>query len=74
MLANTSHELRNPLHGILNTSQAVLERERQTLSTNSLTDMETVLSVGRRMSLMLNDLLDVTSLKEGSPKLQSRDM
>lgn len=69
-LANTSHELRNPLHGILNMSQAVLERERQTLNAKSLSDMETVLSVGRRMSLMLNDLLDVTSLKEGSPKLQ----
>ncbi|WP_438347938.1 ATP-binding protein [Paenibacillus sp. FA6] len=69
-LANTSHELRNPLHGILNMSQAVLERERQTLNAKSLSDLETVLSVGRRMSLLLNDLLDVTSLKEGSPKLQ----
>lgn len=69
-LANTSHELRNPLHGILNMSQAVLERERQTLDAKSLSDMETVLSVGRRMRLILNDLLDATSLKEGSPKLQ----
>lgn len=69
-LANTSHELRNPLHGILNMSQAVLERERETLNAKSLDDMETVLSVGRRMSLLLDDLLDVTSLKEGSPKLQ----
>lgn len=68
-LANTSHELRNPLHGILNISKAVLEREDRVLSDKSVKDLETVLSVGRRMSLMLNDLLDVMSLKENNPKL-----
>lgn len=71
-LANTSHELRNPLHGILNMSKAVLEREETILSDNSIKDLETVLSVGRRMSLMLNDLLDVMSLKENTTKLQLR--
>ncbi|KOS64381.1 response regulator [Lysinibacillus agricola] len=71
-LANTSHELRNPLHGILNISKAVLEREEHVLSDKSVKDLETVLSVGRRMSLMLNDLLDVMSLKDNTPKLQLR--
>lgn len=71
-LANTSHELRNPLHGILNISKAVLEREERVLSDKSVKDIETVLSVGRRMSLMLNDLLDVMSLKDNNPKLQLR--
>ncbi|WP_427110523.1 ATP-binding protein [Lysinibacillus xylanilyticus] len=69
-LANTSHELRNPLHGILNISKAVLERENHVLSDKSVKDIETVLSVGRRMSLMLNDLLDVMSLKENNSKLK----
>lgn len=71
-LATTSHELRNPLHGILNMSQAVLERERHTLNAKSLADMETILSVGRRMTLLVNDLLDVASLKEGTPKLKMK--
>ncbi|MFB7157878.1 ATP-binding protein [Lysinibacillus sp. NPDC056232] len=69
-LANTSHELRNPLHGILNISKAVLEREERALSDKSVKDLETVLSVGSRMSLMLNDLLDVMSLKENNTKLK----
>lgn len=69
-LANTSHELRNPLHGILNISKAVLERENHVLSDKSVKDIETVLSVGRRMTLMLNDLLDVMSLKENNSKLK----
>lgn len=71
-LANTSHELRNPLHGILNMSKAVLEREETVISDKSVKDLEIVLSVGQRMSLMLNDLLDVMSLKENTTKLQLR--
>lgn len=68
-LANTSHELRNPLHSILNMSQGVLEREGSSLQRESVKSLETVLSVSRRMSLMLNELLDLTRLKEGQPRL-----
>ncbi|WP_378107260.1 ATP-binding protein [Cohnella cellulosilytica] len=69
-LANTSHELRNPLHGILNITQGVLEREKHALQDRSVKDLEVVLSVGRRMSLLLNDLLYAMSLKENAPRLQ----
>ncbi|GAA0370583.1 ATP-binding protein [Bacillus horti] len=69
-LANTSHELRNPLHGILNMSQAVLERERHSLNERSRRDIGTVISVGRRMSVMLDDLLDSVRLQEKKPRLQ----
>lgn len=69
-LANTSHELRNPLHSILNMSQGVLEREGASLQSKSVKNLETVLSVSRRMSFILNELLEITSLKEGNPKLR----
>ena len=69
-LANTSHELRNPLHSILNISQAVLEREYLSLQGRSAKDLETVLSISRRMSLMIDELLDMTHLQEGKPRLQ----
>ncbi len=65
-LANTSHELRNPLHGILNLSQSVLERERDRLGGQSVKDLETAVAVGRRMSYMLGDLLDTMRLKHRS--------
>lgn len=68
-LANTSHELRNPLHGILNISQSVLERENKKIDAESVKELEMVLSVGRRMSLMLNDLLFAMSLKESTLQL-----
>ncbi len=73
-LVNTSHELRNPLHGILNISQVVLEREKSTLSVQSMKDLEMVHTVGRRMSLLLNDLLDVTRLQEGGIQLRLRSL
>lgn len=69
-LANTSHEFKNPLHSMLNMSQSVLSRERHSLQERSVKELETVLSVGRRLTLILNDLIDVMSLREGNPRLQ----
>lgn len=71
-LANTSHEFKNPLHSILNMSQSVLKRERHLLQERSIKELETVLTVGRRLSLILNDLIDVMSLREGNPRLQKK--
>ncbi|MGV2805813.1 histidine kinase, partial [Clostridium perfringens] len=71
-LANTSHEFKNPLHSILNMSQSVLNREGHLLQHRSVKELETVLSVGRRLTLILNDLIDVMSLREGNPRLQEK--
>ncbi|OPA78792.1 histidine kinase [Paenibacillus selenitireducens] len=71
-LANTSHEFKNPLHGMINMSQSVLKRERHLLQVRSIKELETVLSVGRRLTLILNDLIDVMSLREGKPRLQKK--
>lgn len=68
-LANTSHELRNPLHGILNLSQTVLEREKSWLDERSVHNLELVQSIGRRMNTLLGDLLDLSRLKEGGIQL-----
>ncbi|MCU6708112.1 ATP-binding protein [Paenibacillus sp. J5C_2022] len=69
-LANTSHELRNPLHGMLNIAQTVLDSEKHSLSDKNALNLELMITVGRRMSFMLNDLLDLTRLKEGIIRLQ----
>ncbi|WP_256757698.1 ATP-binding protein [Cohnella sp. WQ 127256] len=71
-LANTSHEFKNPLHSILNMSQSVLKRERHLLQERSIKELETVISVGRRVTLILNDLIDVMSLREGNPRIQKK--
>src|SRR5699024_6036103 len=40
------------------------------LQNESIKNMETVLSVSRRMDFMVNELLEMTRLKDGNPTLQ----
>ncbi|MDP4096369.1 ATP-binding protein [Paenibacillus sp. P96] len=63
-LANTSHELRTPLHGILNIAHHVVAKEKDRLEKSSLDDMQLLITISRRMSHLLGDLLDVVRLKE----------
>ncbi|RXZ81760.1 response regulator [Paenibacillaceae bacterium] len=63
-LANTSHELRTPLHGIINIAQTIAANERNTMGEKSYKELELLITVSRRMSYLLNDLLDVARLQE----------
>ncbi|WP_230986746.1 ATP-binding response regulator [Cohnella fermenti] len=63
-LANTSHELRTPLHGIMNLSNSVYAREQDKLEAESRQALELVGTVSRRMSRLLDDLLDLAQLRE----------
>ncbi|MFF2092522.1 ATP-binding protein [Paenibacillus sp. NPDC058174] len=63
-LANTSHELRTPLHGIISIAESVAEREKHAMTGRSSQDMELLVTIGRRMSYLLNDLLDTVRLRE----------
>lgn len=73
-LAHTSHELRNPLHGILNLSHSVLERESNRLDDKSIRDLQGVLSIGRRMNILLGDLLDASRLKDSGIQLYKQPL
>ncbi|MGG3836905.1 ATP-binding protein [Paenibacillus thiaminolyticus] len=68
-LANTSHELRTPLHGIINMAQSVLENQSSLKEANRK-NLKLIVSVGRRMSHLLNDLLDVSQLKQEKLRLK----
>ncbi|EPY14213.1 two-component hybrid sensor and regulator [Paenibacillus alvei A6-6i-x] len=64
-LANTSHELRTPLHGVINIAQSVVTREKELMDEKSRADMELLITISRRMSHTINDLLDLAQLREG---------
>ncbi|MFD2629962.1 hybrid sensor histidine kinase/response regulator [Oceanobacillus kapialis] len=66
-LARTSHELRNPLHGIINIGQSLLE---QSSSKKSHENITLLLQIGRQMKHTLNDLLAISQLKDGRIKLK----
>lgn len=63
-LANTSHELRNPLHVMVNIAQGILMKEEENLTMESKNHLNLLTTVGRRMSYLLNDLIDITKIKQ----------
>ncbi|CAM4174929.1 ATP-binding protein [Saccharibacillus endophyticus] len=69
-LAQTSHELRTPLHGMINMADGVLAIEGDALTERSRKDLQLLGQVGRRMSLLLGDLLDVTQIRENRLSLR----
>lgn len=73
-LANTSHELRNPLHGILNIAEAILQDKSSQLTKKSKENLELLLQIGSRMTLTLNDLLDFGQLEEGHIQLKKKPL
>lgn len=73
-LANTSHELRTPLHGIMNIAETVVSKEKAKMNAGSLKDMELLITISRRMSHMLGDLLDVARLQEHRIVLQQEPL
>ncbi|WP_367398164.1 ATP-binding protein [Paenibacillus sp. MSJ-34] len=73
-LANTSHELRTPLHGMINLAQTVVHRAQHTLNKQNTDDLNLIITIGRRMSLMVDDLLDLSQLKENKIVLERKEV
>ncbi|WP_121605631.1 ATP-binding protein [Virgibacillus sp. Bac332] len=63
-LANTSHELRNPLHGIINIAQTILRNGSASLSAKNKESLHLLIQIGQRMTFTLNDILDISRLQD----------
>lgn len=68
-LANTSHELKTPLHGILNLSAALAEEKSGPVNERQREQLETVIAVARRLSNLIHDILDWSRLKNSGIQL-----
>jgi Signal transduction histidine kinase len=71
-LANTSHELRTPLNGIINITNSVMENSNKNLDEAQRQNLEVVISAARRLYNLINDILDISSLKNGEINLHKR--
>ncbi len=67
VLANTSHELRTPLNGIVGLSEIMLAEK---MNPDHHHMVELIARSGRRLSLMVNDLLDFAKLKHSDTPLE----
>ena len=62
-LANTSHELRTPLNGINGLTESMIDGATGPLNQIQLENLKLIVSSGRRLSTLVNDILDYSKLK-----------
>ncbi|OXM82990.1 ATP-binding protein [Paenibacillus rigui] len=71
-LANTSHEMKTPLHGIINIAQSLIEGAAGRLTPQQEENVALIASTGKRMANLVGDLLDFSKLKNGELILKRR--
>lgn len=64
-LSNTSHELKTPLNAIVNISDSLLKGVEGPLSDNQSRNLAIVMESGRRLTYLVDDLLDYSKMKHG---------
>ncbi|MFK4437894.1 two-component system sensor histidine kinase ChiS [Paenibacillus sp. RC21] len=68
-LMNTSHELKTPLHGILNMTSYLLDDEEKNLSPKQKRNLSLIKDTSIKLSMLIHDLVDVTRLRHGELSL-----
>jgi two-component system sensor histidine kinase ChiS len=68
IFANTSHELRTPLTGIIGLAESLLSESNEKMK-NSL---NIIISSGRRLSKLINDILDISNMNNNAAVLDLR--
>ncbi|PKL76652.1 MAG: histidine kinase, partial [Candidatus Melainabacteria bacterium HGW-Melainabacteria-1] len=71
-LANTSHELRTPLNGIIGIADSMLAGATGPLSPRQHYNLSLLVSSGRRLANLVNDILDFSRLKHKHINLNLR--
>lgn len=69
-LIRTSHELKTPLHGIINISQNLMERSGKQSVDETRDRLELIHHTAYRMSNMVNDLIDLAKIRDGTLDMQ----
>ncbi|NMO94937.1 hybrid sensor histidine kinase/response regulator [Paenibacillus lemnae] len=71
-LAKTSHELRTPLHGIINLSEALLDKKEPPLAAEHRENIRLMHLIGRRLAGLVNDILDMNRIRHGQLDVQQK--
>ncbi|MBL6991614.1 MAG: response regulator [Bacteriovoracaceae bacterium] len=69
-LANTSHELKTPLNGIINLADSLIDGVAGAVEPAMMEDLQHIIAGGKRLEGLVNDLLDFSKLKNKDISLQ----
>lgn len=69
-LMNTSHEIKTPLHGIMNMTSFLLEDGEDNLYPIQKQNLWLIKDTSTKLSMLIQDLIDVSLLKHGELRLQ----
>ncbi|MCW9000489.1 MAG: ATP-binding protein, partial [Kangiellaceae bacterium] len=71
-LANTSHELRTPLNGIIGIAESLKEGVAGLQNEKTLNHLQLIIDGGKRLSQLVNDILDFKKLSHHNLVLQRK--
>jgi len=71
-LASMSHELRTPMNSILGLTELILEKSE--MNSKNKERLEVVLSSGRRLMTLINDILDLSKIEAGKMDIRYEDV
>ncbi len=71
-LASMSHELRTPMNSILGLTELILEKTE--MSVKNKERLEVVLSSGKRLMTLINDILDLSKIEAGRMDIRYEDV
>ncbi len=69
-LANTSHELRTPLNGAIGIAESMLDGATGVLLPEQYRNLTLIVQSGRRLTNLIDDLLDFSQLRHNAIELQ----
>ncbi len=70
-LKHTSHEIKKPLHSMMNITAHLLDDEEHNLTEKQTQNLWLIKDTSRKLSMLIQDLIDVTRLKHGELPLRS---
>lgn len=68
-LASMSHELRTPLNAIIGYSEMLSEDAHDSGQLESIPDLEKILSAGKHLLSLINDILDLSKIEAGKMEI-----